>query len=59
MKVIRDYILTLDFVKEKHINIWKTHQQSQAIYVDNLFFTKSLHILEDGAISVQVDILDT
>ena len=30
--------------------------QSQAIYVDNFVFKKSLHILEDGASNVQVGI---
>ena len=31
--------------------------QSQAIYVNKLFFKKILHILEDDASSVQVGIL--
>ena len=38
---------------EKHIAL-----QSQAFYVDRIFFRKSLHILKDGASSVQVDILN-
>jgi hypothetical protein len=38
---------------EKYIDL-----QSQAIYVDIIRnFNKNLHILEDGANSVQVDIL--
>ena len=32
--------------------------QSQAIYVDNKKFKKSLHILEDGVSNVQVEILN-
>ena len=57
--MIQNYILTLNFVKEKsqifgkHINL-----QSQAIYVDKMFFKKSLHILEDNASSVQANILN-
>jgi hypothetical protein len=36
----------------KHIDL-----QSQAIYVDNFFFKKSLHILEDTPSVVQIVIL--
>ena len=43
-----------NFFLKKHIDL-----QSQVIYVDKLFFKKGLHILEDGASSVQVDILNT
>jgi hypothetical protein len=37
----------------KHIDL-----QSQAIYVDNFFFKKSLHILEDTPSVVQIGILN-
>ena len=40
------------FIFEKHIYL-----QSQEICIDNFIFKKSLHIWEDGAYSVQVDIL--
>jgi hypothetical protein len=55
-------MLTLNFVTEKTINIWKKYidLQSQAIYVDNIFSSKkNLHVLEDGANRVQVNILGT
>ena len=59
MKVYQDYILTFKFVKENIINIYKhIDLQSQEIYVEFVFSKKSLHILEDGASSVQVDILN-
>ena len=52
------YILTLDLKqRNKHLrNIFDI--QSQAIYIDNLFFKKRLHILENNASSVQVGIHD-
>ena len=55
------YISTLNFVKEKSFFFFEKHidLQSQAIYVDKKIFKKKLHILEDGASSVQVDILST
>ena len=39
---------------EKYIDL-----QSQAIYVDDFFFKKRLHISKDSGSSVQVDILNT
>ena len=46
------------FCKGKITNIW----ENTLIYKSNLcwtkIFKKSLHVLEDGASSVQVDILD-
>ena len=46
--MIQKYILTL---WRKEHETFETHidLQSQAIYVDNVFFKKNLHILEDGA----------
>jgi hypothetical protein len=61
VKVIQKYIFNLNFVKEKNHKILTKHidLQSQAIYVDKEVFKKKLHILEEGASSVQVDILST
>ena len=51
--MIYNYILTLNFVREKIINIWKhIDLQSQPIYVDNYFVNNGLHILKDGVSSV-------
>ena len=56
VKVIQNYILTLNFVKESIID--KIDLQSQIISVDQKTFKESLHILEDVASSMQVDILN-
>ena len=55
VKVIQNYILTLNFVKESIID--KIDLQSQIISVDQKI-KESLHILEDVASSMQVDILN-
>ena len=49
-----------EFCERKHHKHLKKYidLQSQASYVDNSYFRKSLHILEDGASSVQVGILN-
>lgn len=58
MRVIQKYILPLNFVKENsstfdiHIDL-----QTEAIYIEKLFFMESVRILEDSASSVQVGIL--
>ena len=56
MKVTQNYILTLNFVKESIID--KIDLQSQIISVDQKTLKESLHILEDVASSMQVDILN-
>ena len=49
-----------EFCAEKNHKDLKTHWfTKQAIFVDKLFFKKSLHILEDSVDNVQVDILNT
>ena len=56
VKVIQNYILTLNFIKESIID--KIDLQSQIISVDQKTLKESLHILEDVASSMQVDILN-
>ena len=58
MKVIQNYILTLNFVNEKIIDITKhtlIYKAKQNLFI--FIFKKSLHILEDNAISKQIEIL--
>jgi hypothetical protein len=60
VKVIQNYILTLNFVKDKNHKHLKKHIDTQCRAVDvDKKNSKSLHILEDGASSVQVEILNT
>jgi hypothetical protein len=51
VKVIQNYTLTLNLVKEKFIDNDKKHidLRSRAIYDDKKNSKKSLHILEDNA----------
>ena len=51
----QNYILTLNFVMEKIINILKTHWSTKPNnYIYKTNFKNNLHILEDGASVVQV-----
>ena len=53
--MIKLYVLTLNFVKKKIIDVLKNIDlQSQAIYDDKKNSKKSLHISEDNASGVQV-----
>ena len=55
MKVLQNYIPTLNFLKEIINNIWKhIDLQSQALCVDKNNLKKILYVLEDGASSVPV-----
>jgi hypothetical protein len=56
VKVIKNYTLTLNFVKKKNHTHLKKHidVQSQAIYDDQNNSKKILHFLEDFANGVQV-----
>ena len=59
MKVIQKYILTLNFVKEKIINIRETHWSTKPSSMGwQIFFQEKSTYLENGANSVQVDILN-
>ena len=54
--MIQSYTLTLDFVKKKFMDIWKTYLSTKS---SNLWWPKqicenNLHILEDSASGVQV-----
>jgi len=52
--------INFEFCERKNHKIFEKHidLQSQAIYVENFYFKKNLHIFEDVASSVQVDTLN-
>jgi hypothetical protein len=60
VKVIQNYILTLNYVKGKinHERLRNTLIYKAKQLMLTILFKKSLHILEDGASSVQVDMLN-
>ena len=54
VKVIQKYILALNLVKEKTINIQETYWKQRNLYQQEIISKKNPHILEEGASGGQV-----